>query len=101
MWRAFFLALGISLAILGGECLMIHKVTLASEKPAAQQLSLRPGASGAAKREFSPPEWAPWSLLGSGVLIMLYSFTIPGGDNMLLDVEATQDVVDVVYVNTD
>ena len=24
-----------------------------------------------------PPDWAPWSLMGAGTVVMLYSFTIP------------------------
>ena len=28
-------------------------------------------------REVSPPEWAPWSLLSGGAVVMLYSFTLP------------------------
>ena len=28
-------------------------------------------------REVIPPDWAPWSLMGTGAVVMLYSFTIP------------------------
>jgi hypothetical protein len=28
-------------------------------------------------REVMPPDWVPWSLLGAGAVVMLYSFTIP------------------------
>ena len=27
--------------------------------------------------ELVPPDWVPWSLLGTGAVVMLYSFTIP------------------------
>ena len=27
--------------------------------------------------EVVPPEWAPWSLMGAGAVVVLYSFTIP------------------------
>jgi len=27
--------------------------------------------------EVVPPEWAPWSLMGGGAVVVLYSFTIP------------------------
>jgi hypothetical protein len=77
MWRAFFLAIGITLCILGGECLIIDKAVLA--RPAATEvansdLAAPPATSGG---ELEPPEWAPWSLLSAGAVVILYSFTIP------------------------
>jgi hypothetical protein len=62
MWRSFFLAVGLTLCILGGECLIVDKafVTLA----------------GRGGREFVPPEWAPWSLLSAGAVVSLYSLTV-------------------------
>lgn len=80
MWRAFFGAVGAALLILGGECLIVEKAVLASSpKEAAapmnpfdnQQVSQPP-----ASRELRPPEWAPWSLLSAGAVIMLYTFTL-------------------------
>jgi hypothetical protein len=80
MWRAFFAAIGAILLILGGECLVVEKAVLASapEKVEAP-LSLfddpyvsRPSVN----REVRPPEWAPWSLLSAGAVIMLYTFTL-------------------------
>jgi hypothetical protein len=79
MWRAFFLAIGITMCIWGAECLVIEKAVLAGETPPQQQNlgtyfsePLRP-----AQREFKPPEWAPWSLLSTGAIVILYSFTLP------------------------
>ena len=71
MWRAFFLAVGITLCILGAECLVLHKAVLAAEQDAEVTVkNVKP-------REIKPPEWAPWSLLSAGVVVVLYSFTIP------------------------
>jgi hypothetical protein len=28
-------------------------------------------------REVEPPEWAPWSLMSVGAVVILYTFTIP------------------------
>lgn len=71
MWRAFFLAVGISLCILGAEAMVLHKAVLAAEKtPEKPVPTTKP-------REIKPPEWAPWSLLSAGAVIVLYSFTIP------------------------
>lgn len=80
MWRSFFLAVGISMCIWGAECLVVEKAILAGEaKPEAPATmsgyfseTVQPTA-----REFTPPEWAPWSLMSSGAVVILYSFTLP------------------------
>jgi len=79
MWRAFFVAIGISCCLLGLEALVIDKAVLnVKTKPAAGS-NQQP-----APRTLSPPDWAPWSLLSGGTVVLLYSFTIParnrGGD---------------------
>ncbi len=71
MFRAFFLALGLSTFILGLECLVIDKAVL---KPRSGSVVEQAAVS---YREVQPPEWAPWSLLSGGAVVMLYSFTIP------------------------
>jgi hypothetical protein len=70
MVRAFFLAVGMYAFVLGLECLVIDKAVLhANPDGAAGQL--------ASVREITPADWAPWSLLSGGAVVMLYSFTIP------------------------
>jgi hypothetical protein len=71
MWRSFFLALGITAVSLGVEALAVDKAVL--------NVANRPNAAGkaATQRVISPPEWAPWSLMSAGTVVMLYSFTIP------------------------
>jgi hypothetical protein len=70
MIRAFFLAIGLSAFILGLECLVIDKAVLHPRgESAAGQV--------AAFREVTPADWAPWSLLSGGAVVMLYSFTLP------------------------
>lgn len=75
MWRAVFLAIGIYAFLLGVECLVIDKAVLVPSKDA----STRAFASRTTTvyRELTPPEWAPWSLMSGGAVMMLYSFTIP------------------------
>jgi hypothetical protein len=81
MWRALFIAIGVTACILGVECMMIDKAILVDrgDAPAAttdafgQSLAAAP----AGKRELVPPDWAPWSLLSAGAVVMLYSFTLP------------------------
>ncbi len=69
MWRSLFLALGAYTCLLGVEALAIEKAILKQPK------------NGESRRfvedEITPPEWAPWSLMASGAVVVLYSFTIP------------------------
>ncbi len=75
MWRAFFLAVGITLAVLGGECLLIDSAVLVM--PSGLGAAAAEGSSVASSHNIAPPDWAPWSLLSAGAVVMLYSFTIP------------------------
>jgi hypothetical protein len=78
MWRAFFLAIGFFLMILGVECLGVETVNLKiHDKPPApvSPFDLEPRVGG--PKQIIPPPWAPWSLLSSGAVMCLYSFTIP------------------------
>lgn len=83
MWRAFFLALGIYACIFGAECLVVDSYVFAGEAPAGPpgQTSLfqsgTPLASGG--RDWRPAEWAPWSLLSTGAVVILYSITLNRG----------------------
>jgi hypothetical protein len=67
MWRSFFLAVGAYVCLLGVQALAVERVVLKDEVTSQ---------SGTGK-EIVPPEWAPWSLLGAGAVVVLYSFTIP------------------------
>ena len=72
MWRSFFLALGISGCLLGVQCMMIEKAILAQRR-----ILTDPASPLAEVREISPPEWAPWSLVSAGAVVMLYTITVP------------------------
>jgi hypothetical protein len=74
MWRSLFLAIGISLCILGVESLAIDKAVLHATQASASAMG---AFSSGAAREITPPEWAPWTLMSAGVVVLLYSFTIP------------------------
>ena len=79
MWRGFFLAFGVTLVVLGAECLVLEKVVQADSHPPPTPTAIgymqAPVAGGS--RDYVPPDWAPWSLLGAGAVVILYSFTIP------------------------
>ncbi len=69
MWRSFFIAVGVTLLVIGAECLVVDDFIIASKGGAS--------ASESRSRDIKPPDWAPWSLLSAGAVTMLYSFTIP------------------------
>jgi len=76
MWRAFFQAVGIFLFIVGVECLGIEQAVLRIHDPPT---SLTAGSDtvGPAK-VFRPTDWMPFSLMTTGAITVIYSFTIPG-----------------------
>jgi hypothetical protein len=83
MWRAFFLAVGIYMCILGGECLLVERFVMAGERPPAESASApatlfgsSPAPVASSSRDIEPPEWAPWSFLSAGAVIILYALTI-------------------------
>jgi hypothetical protein len=77
MWRSLFLAAGITCCILGTECFLMEKAVLRTDLPAAQTRNALFATPGAAANEFVPPEWAPWTLLSVGAVVIIYSYSIP------------------------
>ena len=69
MWRSLFLALGAYTCLLGVEALAIEKAVV--KKPTRDE------AQRYVERDIVPPDWAPWSLMAGGAVVVLYSFTIP------------------------
>lgn len=71
------------LLIVGGECLLIESATLGNAKMESVQVSngwfQQPSTTMVASggKTFKPPEWMPWSLIFSGAVVLLYSFTLP------------------------
>jgi hypothetical protein len=78
MWRALFLAFGFFVVILGLECLAVERVTLKTHDPPPAPVSpFDTAAKTGPQTQIVPPPWAPWSLMASGAVVCLYSFTIP------------------------
>ena len=79
MWRAFFLAVGIFLIILGLQCLGIDRALLKihDDPPAAAVWPFDAQSKVGPNKQIVPPPWAPWSLMSTGAVVCLYSFTIP------------------------
>ena len=67
MLRSFFLAVGAYSCLLGIQSLILEKAVL---KSSSNTFSM-------SAHELVPPDWAPWSLLGVGAVVLLYSFTVP------------------------
>ena len=87
MWRAFFLAVGVYLILLGAQCLGVEKFVLRARQPVAQAAEQPFPFVGpkepqvGPRREVIPPPWAPWSLMSTGAVVCLYSFSIPNRIN--------------------
>jgi hypothetical protein len=69
MIRSLFLAFGAYTCLLGVEALAVEKAVF-KRPPEGQKPFIE-------QTEVVPPEWAPWSLMGAGAVVVLYSFTIP------------------------
>jgi hypothetical protein len=82
MWRAFFLASGIFACILGAQCLVVDSFVWANEPaPTAENpatLFGQPPIATSAS-DLTPAEWAPWSFLSGGAVVILYSLTLGRG----------------------
>ena len=92
MLRAFFLAAGGILMFTGVEALVLDHAVLSNDSPftkkavAANQPTLdewgfeiERKVTAPLKKTIQPPEWAPWSMLSSGAVILLYSLVSRSG----------------------
>ena len=78
MWRAVFLAIGITLVILGVECLGVESVNLKlRDAPPEPTSPWDTAPKTGPNKTLTPESWAPWSLMSSGIVVCLYSFTVP------------------------
>lgn len=78
MWRSFFLAIGVYLLLLGAQGLTVERVVLKIRGPARVTTDFfgnRVVESGS-PRTLVPPDWVPWTLISTGAVTCLYSFTI-------------------------
>lgn len=76
MMRAMFVAIGLATLLVGFECLAVEKVTLMKPEERVVQWG-QPMPT--AVKEIVPPEWAPWTFLSAGTIIVLYSLTLRRG----------------------
>jgi hypothetical protein len=76
MWRALFLGIGTFLIILGGEFLATERVLLKAREDPPKAIGFEEPKLGPNKTVM-PPNWAPWTLLSTGAVTCIYSFTLP------------------------
>lgn len=80
MWRALFMALAISICLLGLECMVVKQAILTSRAPAASSSYDASDsfafAATPSKRTIQPADWHPWTLLSVGSVLMLYSLML-------------------------
>lgn len=81
LWQPFLLAIGISLCLVGAECLVLDQVVLAEpgSQPALADYGQIDLAPMTPRRVLVPPEWAAWALLASGSIVILYSYSFGAG----------------------
>lgn len=80
MWRAFFMALGISAILLGAEGLIVERAVLqAGQQEKRVANSPYRTVEPQVRRDFTTPEWAPWSFLSVGAVVLLYTVTAAKG----------------------
>ena len=88
MWRAVFLALGAGLLMLGVEALALDHAVVAQDsllgkrfqeervEVVRDEYGFEVGQRTVkvpTTKKITPPEWAPWSMMSSGAVILLYS----------------------------
>lgn len=81
MWRSVALAIGILVTLAGAQCMVVEKMQLILQRPPETDFAASPlsAMQGAVSRPevIEIPEWAPWSLLSVGIVMLLYSATMP------------------------
>jgi hypothetical protein len=78
MWRSMFLAIGVYMVLLGVQCLGVQKFVLKETQTVVEPV----GVLGEMKavtshREYSPQPWVPYSLMTTGVVVCIYTYTLP------------------------
>lgn len=88
MWRAFFLALGGTIIVIGVESLVLDHAVLADDVKFGKKSATQPtyddfgtevASSAATPHIIHPPEWGPWTLISTGAVISLYAVAYKGG----------------------
>ena len=76
MIRAIFSALGINMALWGAGLFYVETVTLKPDAPSNPILSLITHSAGS-DRAIQFAQWLPYTLIGVGVVTILYAIALP------------------------
>lgn len=77
MWKSFFMAVGISVALVGVQFLGVEKIVLKyREEPPPKKSPYDEAPTTGPLMEIKSQPWTPYSLLGTGVIISIYSVTL-------------------------
>ena len=76
MFRAFFLAVGLFICLIGIESLFVETAVFTTAD--FTNAGFIDPAVSPSRLVVSPPAWAPWGLLVVGSVVMIYSLTLPG-----------------------
>ena len=77
MWRSLFLAIGLSLMVMGAAFLAVEGVELKAHETLPPSIMSLGGPREGPHKVIVPAPWWPWSFLSAGAVTCLYSFTIP------------------------
>lgn len=77
MWKAFFLGLGIFMILLGAQFLAVERLSLRihDDPPPMNFLAAQPQVGP--NKVINTQPWWPWSLMSTGAVTCIYSFTLP------------------------
>jgi len=97
MWRALFLALGITAILVGLQLFLVEQLEIKRVRGGNRNVA-QTGQNGAFQNNpfqqasfgtpnpvgkptptvlYTPKDWMPWSLLAVGSIVVIYTFTIP------------------------
>ncbi len=78
MWRAIFIALGLMAVIIGLESMFIESASFYSLKGVKESSMANPMTDASASLlSWQPEDWFPWTVLSSGLIVIIYAFTLP------------------------
>jgi hypothetical protein len=77
MMKAFLLATGITMCVVGAEFLAVDKLILSNGDQSEERTGIGFFTESQVRgKEFRPREWHPWALLSTGAVVILYGTTL-------------------------
>jgi hypothetical protein len=78
MWRSFFLALGVTTMLFGTQLLAVEKFVfrIHDDPPPKPPNQTTPAPTVGPPIELKTQPWMPYSLLATGAIVSIYSFTL-------------------------